>query len=90
MDLLTSFRCDIYTAVSEAAARFQEKMCHFPKGRILVLPNGSDAVHPAAASLLEEKKKEALKHIEKTLNARNRGLITIDEAIRNILDCFDL
>lgn len=38
----------------------------------------------------EEKKKEALKHIEKTLNARNRGLITIDEAIRNILDCFDL
>ena len=58
MDLLTSFRCDIYTAVSEAAARFQEKMCHFPKGRILVLPNGSDAVHPAAASLLEEKKKE--------------------------------
>lgn len=38
----------------------------------------------------EEKKKEALKHIEKTLDLRNRGLITIDEAIRNILDCFDL
>ena len=38
----------------------------------------------------EEKKEEALKHIEKTLNARDRGLITIDEATRNILNCFDL
>ena len=38
----------------------------------------------------EEKKKEALKHIENTLNLRNRGFITIDEAMRNILNCFDL
>ena len=38
----------------------------------------------------EEKKKEALKHIDKTLIARNKGLITIDEAMRNILNCFDL
>ncbi len=38
----------------------------------------------------EEKKEETLKHIEKVLNARNRGLITIDEAMRNILDCFTL
>ena len=58
MDRLTAFRCNSYTAVSEAAARFQEKMCGFPEGRLIVLPNGSDAVIPADASTVAEMKKE--------------------------------
>ena len=60
MDRLTAFRCNAYTAVSEAAARFQEKMCGFPEGRLIVLPNGSDAVIPADASTVAEMKKEPL------------------------------
>ena len=62
MDLLTSFRCDVYTAVSKAAAAFQEKMCFFSSGKLLVIPNGSDAVIPAETSLLEKKKKEWALH----------------------------
>ncbi len=58
MDQLTAFRCDVYTAVSEAAGRFQEEKCHFRNGRLLVLPNGSDAVIPADASIVEKMKQE--------------------------------
>ena len=58
MDRLTAFRCDAYTAVSEASGRFQEEKCHFPAGRLLVCPNGSDAVIPAENRLAEELKQK--------------------------------
>ena len=57
LDALTAFRCDAYTAVSRAAAAFQEKKCHFPPGKLLVIPNGSDPVVPAPEGLVTEKKK---------------------------------
>lgn len=56
LDRLTLFRCDAYTAVSEAAACFQEEKCHLPKGKIIVISNGSDPVLPASEERICEKK----------------------------------
>ena len=39
--------------------------------------------------MTEEKKTEALKHIDGVLKARERGLITADEAIKSILYFFE-
>lgn len=58
LDRLTFSLCDAYTGVSEAAATFQEEKLHLPKGSLLVIPNGSNAVIPHSAALMEEKKKE--------------------------------
>lgn len=37
----------------------------------------------------EEYKTEAIKRIENTLKEKERGLITVDETMKNILNCFE-
>ena len=46
LDRLTFRFCDICTAVSQAAARFHERICHLPAGSILTVYNGSDPAEP--------------------------------------------
>lgn len=37
----------------------------------------------------KEKKTDALKNIDKALKAREKGLITVDETIKCIMNCFE-
>ncbi len=48
LDRLTRHLPDRMTAVSEAAARHHEKLCHLPAGTVKVIPNGLDPVQGAA------------------------------------------
>lgn len=49
LDRLTIRRCDLYTAVSRAAAEFHERRCRLPHETIRVIYNGSDPVIPKTA-----------------------------------------
>ena len=46
LDRLTWHRCDLYTAVSKAAAEFHEHQCGLPQGTVKVIYNGSDPAPP--------------------------------------------
>ena len=58
LDRLTVRLCDIYTAVSQAAARFHERKCGLPSGSILTVYNGSDQVIPKPAEQLAALRRE--------------------------------
>ena len=58
LDRFTVGLCDIYTAVSQAAARFHERKCHFHSGSILTVYNGSDRVVPKPADQLAALRQE--------------------------------
>lgn len=58
LDHLTFFRCDAYTAVSEAAASFQEKMSRLPEKSVKVICNGSDSIVKADEETLQQYKKK--------------------------------
>ena len=57
-DRLTRFLCDSYTAVSVAAARFQEDRCGLQPGSIRVIYNGSDPVEAAPKELMDSLRRD--------------------------------
>ena len=58
LDRLTVGLCDVYTAVSQAAARFHERKCGLPSGSVLTVYNGSDQVVPKPAEQLAALRRE--------------------------------
>lgn len=58
LDKLTFRLCNIYTAVSKAAAEYHEKMCGFPPGTMRIIYNGVNPVPKADKALLDSLKKE--------------------------------
>jgi len=58
LDRLTWHLCDLYTAVSKAAAEFHEQQCGLPQGTVKVVYNGSDPVSPLPADRIAAIRKE--------------------------------
>lgn len=54
LDRLSVRLCDVYTAVSNAAARFHEQQCGLPAGTLRTVYNGSDRVEPKPEPELAE------------------------------------
>ena len=58
LDCLTWRLCDLYTAVSKAAADFHEQQCGLPQGTVKIVYNGSDPVSPLLADRIAAIRKE--------------------------------